>query len=140
MERVPAQHGTEEVGNRGQERRLVEQREDRGGGIEERIRESRHGQRENHGRGRRWREHVQSDSDMQVPVLLNFLSDVPFALTTVLVQLAPYFSCIRSLIDIISWKTPWYESWLLIALWWFICLLGDLLLRSVVHSSLVPGY
>ena len=68
---------------------------------------------------------------MQVPVLVNFLSDVPLPLTAVLVQLAPYIAFIRSLADIISWKAPWYESWLMLALWWLVCLLGHLLLRSV---------
>lgn len=66
---------------------------------------------------------------MQVPVLVNFLSDVPLPLTTVLVQLAPHIACIRFLAESISWKAQWYESWLLLALWWLVCLLGHLGLR-----------
>ncbi|KAK2467795.1 hypothetical protein APHAL10511_000090 [Amanita phalloides] len=76
---------------------------------------------------------------MQVPVLVNFLNDVPLPLTAVLVHLAPHFACLRSLAHILSWKSPWHESWLLIALWWSTCLLGDSLLRYMLPFLIILG-
>ena len=61
----------------------------------------------------------------------DFLSAVPPPLVTVLVGLAPFITSVRHVVDIVSWKASWEESWLTIALWWAACLLGDVALRCV---------
>ena len=55
--------------------------------------------------------------------LAGFVSSVPPPLTTTLVRLSPWIGWIRRAIEIVSWKTSWEESWLLIAAWWALCLL-----------------
>ncbi|KAF8629270.1 hypothetical protein AX17_005849 [Amanita inopinata Kibby_2008] len=69
---------------------------------------------------------------MSAPVLLNFLDNVPLPLTSVLVQLAPHISVARHIAEIVSWKAPWYNSWLVILLWWFICLVGEATLQYMI--------
>ncbi len=43
-----------------------------------------------------------------VPVLLDFLSSVPYQLTAALVRLGPYISALRQLAEVTSWSTSWY--------------------------------
>ncbi|KAF9484475.1 hypothetical protein BDN70DRAFT_825564 [Pholiota conissans] len=64
------------------------------------------------------------------PVLSDFLSAVPPALTLALIQLAPVISVGRSVFQIYSWTVSWYHSWLALASWWAICLFIDKMLRS----------
>lgn len=60
----------------------------------------------------------------QEPIdLAGFVSSVPPPLTTTLVRLSPYITWIRRTIEIISWRSSWEESWLLVAAWWALCLL-----------------
>ncbi|KAH8107801.1 integral peroxisomal membrane peroxin-domain-containing protein [Cristinia sonorae] len=61
----------------------------------------------------------------------DFLSSVPSPLVAVLVGLAPFIASLRHLLDVVSWKSSWEDSWLTIALWWAACLLGDVALRYV---------
>ena len=65
------------------------------------------------------------------PALLDFLSSVPWPLTSVLVGLSPIIARIRGAVEITSWRTSWYDSWLAVAAWWALCLLADATLRCV---------
>ncbi|KAF8972946.1 Peroxin/Dysferlin domain-containing protein [Flammula alnicola] len=69
------------------------------------------------------------DSENAVPVLSDFLSSVPPALTLALVQLAPCISACKAIIQVSSWSTSWYHSWLALASWWAVCLFLDKTLR-----------
>jgi hypothetical protein len=68
-------------------------------------------------------------ADGEVPVLIDFVNSVPHPLTVVLVQLAPHISTIRHIAEIISWRESWYDSWLVLASWWAVCLLTEIALR-----------
>lgn len=73
-----------------------------------------------------------------VPVLADFLSNVPPQLTSALVHLAPHISQIAYLAQVTSWTTSWYDSWLALAAWWAVCLLAEPTLRSVYAPIFIP--
>ena len=64
-----------------------------------------------------------------LPTLLEFVNIVPSPLTTLLVGLGPSASGARRIIEVISWKSSWEESWLAIAAWWSVCLFASFVLR-----------
>lgn len=71
----------------------------------------------------------------QSQTFTDFLNSVPPPLVSVLVGLGPFIAAIRHVVDIVSWKASWEESWLALALWWAACLLGDVALRYVCRPS-----
>ncbi|KAI4526050.1 hypothetical protein K525DRAFT_260164 [Schizophyllum commune Loenen D] len=71
------------------------------------------------------------------PALLDFLSSVPWPLTSVLVGLSPIIGRIRGAVEITSWRTSWYDSWLAVAAWWALCLFADATLRYLLPIALV---
>jgi len=78
------------------------------------------------------------------PSWVEFLNTLPSPLTTALVGLAPHISRTRRLAQIVSWKSSWEESWIVLALWWALCLLAEIGLRCVVvvcgHESADHSY
>jgi hypothetical protein len=81
-------------------------------------------------------------SDQESIDLAGFVNSVPPPLTITLVRLSPHITWIRRIIEITSWKSSWQESWLLIAVWWALCLLVGIGKQYVssffgrVHTSL----
>lgn len=69
--------------------------------------------------------------------LEEFLNTIPSPLISVLVGLAPYIAKLRHAIEIVSWKGSWEESCLAVALWWSLCLLGDVALRYTVPTAAI---
>ncbi|KAI0344639.1 hypothetical protein BDW22DRAFT_1418833 [Trametopsis cervina] len=63
------------------------------------------------------------------PPLAQLLNTLPSPLTVALVGLAPYLLRIRRLLEIVSWKSRWEESWLALAAWWAVCLCSNAALR-----------
>jgi len=61
--------------------------------------------------------------DQETIDLADFVSSVPPPLTITLVRLSTNITWVRRTFEIISWKSPWEESWLLVAAWWALCLL-----------------
>ncbi|KAJ3889281.1 Peroxin/Dysferlin domain-containing protein [Lentinula edodes] len=62
--------------------------------------------------------------------LHEFTSTVPFPLTAVLVQLAPYFALVKNAFEILTWsRSTSYDAWLALASWWAVCLLSNATLR-----------
>ncbi|KAG9118698.1 hypothetical protein FRC07_006663, partial [Ceratobasidium sp. 392] len=56
------------------------------------------------------------------PVLIDFVSHVPAPVTRLLVEQAGTIKALRRAAEIASWKSPKVsESWILLAVWWFIC-------------------
>ncbi|KAF8891685.1 integral peroxisomal membrane peroxin-domain-containing protein [Infundibulicybe gibba] len=81
---------------------------------------------------------VENEPPNAVPVLVDFVSTVPQPLTTVLVQLAPHIAHVRSAAAVVSWQSPSiYNSWLLLALWWSLCLFSGFFLRYLVPVALL---
>lgn len=68
------------------------------------------------------------------PTLIDFLHSVPTPLVALLVRLAPSVSYIHHVAQVVSWKSSWVDSWLLLATWWAVVLFLDPMLRSVVSS------
>ena len=64
-----------------------------------------------------------------LPTLTNFLQDVPPQLTTLLAELGPSIAIIRRLAEAASWKSEYVDSWLLLGVWWAVCLLSEFTLR-----------
>lgn len=71
-------------------------------------------------------------STQVVPHLQEFLSTVPTPLTNVLVGLSPYVKRIRRILEIVSWRSGWEESWLALAAWWAVCLTASMTLRYLM--------
>jgi hypothetical protein len=65
------------------------------------------------------------------PTLIDFLHAVPAPLVVLLVRLAPLVASVRYVAQILSWKTPWVDCWLLLAAWWAAVLFTASALRSV---------
>ncbi|KAF5385993.1 hypothetical protein D9615_002419 [Tricholomella constricta] len=72
-----------------------------------------------------------------MPVIVDFVNAVPPPLTTALVRLAPLLAVVRNVLQLISWRTSWYDAWLALALWWAVCLLADFTLRYLLPAVLV---
>ncbi|KAI0790692.1 integral peroxisomal membrane peroxin-domain-containing protein [Abortiporus biennis] len=75
--------------------------------------------------------------DSSTPPFAEFLGTIPSPLLTVLVGLAPHIARVRHIIEIVSWKSSWEESWLTLAVWWAACLLGDVALRYVLPIATI---
>lgn len=69
---------------------------------------------------------------MNVPVLRDFLNDVPLPITALLLRLSPHLAFIRLSLLSLSWHPPFHNSWLLLAAWCFLCLFADLILRYLL--------
>ncbi|KAF8585915.1 hypothetical protein K439DRAFT_1409374 [Ramaria rubella] len=72
-----------------------------------------------------------------VPSLIQFLESVPPPVTQLLVELAPVISHLRWAAEVVSWRSHWTESWLVVAGWWILCLGTNAALRHV-HIYLFP--
>lgn len=67
--------------------------------------------------------------------LYEFTSTVPFPLTAVLVQLAPYFALVKNAFEILTWsRSTSYDAWLALASWWAVCLLSKATLRLALSG------
>lgn len=69
-----------------------------------------------------------------IPLLSDFLSSVPSQLTTALIHLGPYVSLLKRTAVVISWRSSWFDSWLVVGGWWALCLLGKSILRCSIFS------
>ncbi|KAI0093306.1 integral peroxisomal membrane peroxin-domain-containing protein [Irpex rosettiformis] len=67
--------------------------------------------------------------DVSRPPLTQVLNTLPSPLTISLVGLGPVLSRVRRLLEILSWKSSWEESWLALSCWWVVCLCSDIALR-----------
>ncbi|KAI0082021.1 hypothetical protein K474DRAFT_1655951 [Panus rudis PR-1116 ss-1] len=79
----------------------------------------------------------QTTAVIQDVPLTEFLNTIPSPLVSVLVGLGPYISRIRHVIEVVSWKSSWGESWLTLGLWWATCLLSDIALRYVLPIAML---
>lgn len=68
------------------------------------------------------------------PTLIDFLHAVPAPLVVLLVRLAPLLAPLRYVAQLLSWKTPWVDCWLLLAAWWAAVLFTEPALRSVISN------
>jgi len=57
------------------------------------------------------------------------LLNQPPPITRLLIELAPYISSIRHLLEISSWKSRTPESWIALVAWWTLCLTAEKSLR-----------
>lgn len=64
-----------------------------------------------------------------VGTITQFLTTLPSPLTISLVSLSPHIGFVRWLLETLSWKGSWDESWLLLAAWWGVCLGAESVLR-----------
>ncbi|KAH8119354.1 integral peroxisomal membrane peroxin-domain-containing protein [Phellopilus nigrolimitatus] len=67
-----------------------------------------------------------------LPTLITFLNSVPPQLTTLLAELGPYIARIRWFVETVSWKTKYADSWLLLGVWWLLCLLSGFTLKYLL--------
>lgn len=67
--------------------------------------------------------------DVARPPLTQVLNTLPSPLTVSLVGLGPALGRVRRLLEILSWKSSWEESWLALSFWWVVCLCSDIVLR-----------
>ena len=67
--------------------------------------------------------------------LIDFLHKVPAPLTTVLLSLSSPIARVRWLLEVLSWKRPYSESWLSLAGWWALCLLSEFTFRFVLKCA-----
>lgn len=65
------------------------------------------------------------------PTLIDFLHAVPPPLVALLVRLGPSASSLHHAAQILSWKSSWIDSWLLLTAWWVLVLFADRALRLV---------
>jgi hypothetical protein len=71
------------------------------------------------------------------PTLIDFLHTVPAPLVALLARLASPLSPLRHAAQILSWKSSWVDSWLLLAAWWILVLFADCALRLVLFCSYI---
>ncbi|THH07763.1 hypothetical protein EW145_g3164 [Phellinidium pouzarii] len=64
-----------------------------------------------------------------LPTLTTFLNNVPPQLTALLVELGPSIARIRWLAEAASWKASYTNSWIILAVWWAVCLLSEFSFR-----------
>ncbi|TFK44580.1 Peroxin/Dysferlin domain-containing protein [Crucibulum laeve] len=76
-------------------------------------------------------------SETALPVLADFLSNVPPQLTAALVHLAPMISFVACVAQLASWRSSWYDSCILLASWWAICILAVPILRYLFPAALL---
>ncbi|KAI0829927.1 integral peroxisomal membrane peroxin-domain-containing protein [Trametes gibbosa] len=57
--------------------------------------------------------------------LVDFLNALPSPLATTLIGLAPAITRSRYVLQVVSWKAPWEDSWLTLAAWWSVCLIPE---------------
>lgn len=74
------------------------------------------------------------------PTLSDFLHTVPAPLVALLIRLAQPVSPLRYVAQVLSWKAPWVDCWLLLAAWWAFVLFADLALRSVSFKSRITTH
>ncbi|KAG6891742.1 hypothetical protein C0992_006162 [Termitomyces sp. T32_za158] len=110
VEGVPAHGGAVEAGRR------VEEGQDAGGGGDDERRD----------------EHVILRS-----MLVDLATTVPAPLTAALVPHAPLLAVLRRALQIVAWKSSWYDAFLAVALWWALCLLADPVLRYLLPLLIV---
>ncbi|KAI8975854.1 integral peroxisomal membrane peroxin-domain-containing protein [Trametes punicea] len=73
-----------------------------------------------------------SDDALHASPLVEFLNALPSPLTTTLVGLAPSIARARYCVDLTSWKAPWEDCCLTLALWWTLCLIPEFGLRYIL--------
>ncbi|KAI0666562.1 integral peroxisomal membrane peroxin-domain-containing protein [Trametes maxima] len=76
-----------------------------------------------------------SDDALHASPLVEFLNALPAPLATTLVALAPSIARVRYLVQLFSWKTSWEDSWLLLGLWWALCLVPEIGLRYLLPPA-----
>ncbi|KAI0700916.1 integral peroxisomal membrane peroxin-domain-containing protein [Cytidiella melzeri] len=67
--------------------------------------------------------------DAARPPFTQVLNSIPPPLTVALVGLGPHLARVRRLLEILSWRSAWEESWLALSCWWVVCLCSDVALR-----------
>lgn len=72
---------------------------------------------------------VSFESTESLPTIITFLNNVPPQLTAALVELGPLVAKVRWLLETLSWKVAYSNSWLLLGAWWALCLLSDFTFR-----------
>ncbi|RKP25214.1 integral peroxisomal membrane peroxin-domain-containing protein [Syncephalis pseudoplumigaleata] len=70
-----------------------------------------------------------SSVNTRLPVTL---ASTPFALTRLLLELAPAFRAVDWLLDILDWRQP-SRSLLVLALWWIVCALSEWIYIYLLH-------
>ncbi|EKM54033.1 uncharacterized protein PHACADRAFT_185024 [Phanerochaete carnosa HHB-10118-sp] len=75
-----------------------------------------------------------------VGTVTQFLTMLPSPLTISLVSLAPQIRFVRWVLEILSWKGSWDESWLLLAAWWGLCLGSEVVLRYLLPVVVVVAW
>lgn len=70
-----------------------------------------------------------------VGTITQFLTALPSPLTVSLVSLAPQIRFVRWTLELVSWKGTWDESWLLLAVWWVLCLGSEAILRCALQPD-----
>ncbi|KAI0633737.1 integral peroxisomal membrane peroxin-domain-containing protein [Trametes polyzona] len=81
-----------------------------------------------------------SDETLHASPLVEFLNALPSPLATTLVGLAPAISRARYTVQVLSWKAPWEDCWLALALWWAVCLIPELGLRYLIPPAAFLAY
>ncbi|CDO77701.1 hypothetical protein BN946_scf184969.g52 [Trametes cinnabarina] len=66
-----------------------------------------------------------SEDALHASPLIEFLSALPSPLTITLVGLAPSIAKARYVIQLMTWKAPWEDCCLLLALWWALCMIPE---------------
>ena len=70
------------------------------------------------------------DASTRLP-FTQVLNTIPSPLTVALIGLHRHIARIRRLLEIVSWRSGWEESWLALASWWMMCLCVNFALRYV---------
>ncbi|KAI9068315.1 hypothetical protein FKP32DRAFT_1587718 [Trametes sanguinea] len=77
-----------------------------------------------------------SDDVVHASPLVEFLNALPSPLTTTLVGLAPSIARARYVVQLASWKAPWEDCCLALALWWALCLIPEFGLRYLLPPTI----
>ncbi|KIP08297.1 hypothetical protein PHLGIDRAFT_29638 [Phlebiopsis gigantea 11061_1 CR5-6] len=75
-----------------------------------------------------------------VGTITQFLTTLPSPLTVALISLAPQIRFVRWVLELVSWKGNWNESWLLLAGWWGLCLGAEAAVRYTLPVLAVVGW
>ncbi|KAI0360928.1 hypothetical protein OH77DRAFT_1418980 [Trametes cingulata] len=76
-----------------------------------------------------------ADDALHASPLIEFLNALPSPLATTLVGLGPSIARARYVVQILSWKAPWEDCWLALALWWAVCLIPEFGLRYLLPPA-----